>query len=115
MHQALQGATFHGEHIVPTSRGGATELANLAWACPSCNLHKADRIEALDPESGVIVRLFDPRRDGWQEHFRWEGYEIRGSTAMGRAAVFALDLNHSRRVLIRKAEEVFGLFPPPEG
>jgi 5-methylcytosine-specific restriction endonuclease McrA len=40
MHQALQGATFHVEHIVPSSRGGPTELRNLAWACPGCNLRK---------------------------------------------------------------------------
>jgi hypothetical protein len=39
MHQALQGATFHVEHILPGSRGGPTVLDNLAWACPSCNLH----------------------------------------------------------------------------
>ena len=35
MHQALQGATFHVEHILPTSAGGSDELSNLAWACPS--------------------------------------------------------------------------------
>ena len=39
MHQRLQGATFHVEHIIPRSKGGADELANLALACPSCNLH----------------------------------------------------------------------------
>jgi hypothetical protein len=114
MSQALQGATFHIEHIVPSSRGGITELANLAWACPSCNLHKSDRVEALDPETGSIVRLFHPRRDNWQDHFRWEGHEIMGRTAIGRAAVLVLDLNHPRRILIRKAEELFGLFPPRE-
>ena len=43
MHQGLQGATFHVEHIVPRSKGGPDELANLALACPSCNLRKADR------------------------------------------------------------------------
>ena len=29
-----RGATFHVEHIVPTSRGGTSELDNLAWCCP---------------------------------------------------------------------------------
>lgn len=43
MHQSLQGATFHLEHAVPRSAGGTDELDNLALACPSCNLHKADR------------------------------------------------------------------------
>jgi hypothetical protein len=37
MHQSLQGATFHVEHIVPKSDEGLDELDNLAWACPSWN------------------------------------------------------------------------------
>jgi len=32
---------------------------------------------------------------------------------VGRATLLALNLNHPRRVLIRQAEELFGLFPPP--
>lgn len=34
LHQSLQGATFHVEHIIPRSRGGTSQLDNLAWACP---------------------------------------------------------------------------------
>jgi hypothetical protein len=112
MHQALQGATFHVEHIVPGSRGGTSDRENLAWACPSCNLHKSDRIEAVDPTTGVAVALFNPRRDCWSEHFRWEGPHLIGQTPAGRATLLALNLNHPRRVLIRQAEALFGLFPP---
>lgn len=112
MHQALEGATFHVEHIVPSSRGGATDPDNLAWSCPGCNLRKSDRIEALDPDTGTIVPLFNPRNDCWPEHFRWEGDHLVGRTPVGRATVFILDLNHSRRVLIRQAERLFGSFPP---
>jgi len=112
MHQALQGATFHVEHIKPRSRGGASHLDNLAWACPGCNLRKSDRTEAPDPETGQSVSLFDPRNNDWGEHFRWDGYRVVGHTAVGRATIEALDLNHPRRVRIRKAEELFGLFPP---
>jgi hypothetical protein len=114
MHQALQGATFHVEHTLPSSRGGASDLANLAWACPACNLHKSNRVEAVDPESGAVVPLFNPRGNVWSDHFRWDGYQVVGLTPVGRATVFALDLNRPRRLMIRKAEEVFGLFPPPE-
>ena len=60
MHQTLQGATFHLEHIVPASRGGPSEMHNLAWACPACNLHKSNRLNALDPVSGAPVPLFNP-------------------------------------------------------
>ena len=49
MSQRLQGAAFHIEHIRPIVLGGETCLDNLAIACPSCNLHKADRISAVDP------------------------------------------------------------------
>ncbi len=112
MHQALQGATFHVEHTVPSSHGGADDLANLAWACPACNLHKADRTSAVDPDSGTVVPLFNPRTDCWSDHFAWQEYKIVGLTPIGRAAILALDLNHSRRVMIRRAEEMFGLFAP---
>jgi hypothetical protein len=114
MHQALQGATFHIEHIVPKVRGGSWELNNLALACPACNLHKSDRTQALDPDTNVLVPLFNPRQQPWNEHFRWDGHRVIGSTPIGRAAVFALDLNHQRRLLIRRAEELFHMFPPDD-
>jgi hypothetical protein len=112
MHQSLQVATFHLEHILPKSRGGATNQANLAWACPSCNLRKSDRIEVIDSDTGAATPLFHPRLQSWPEHFGWDDYQIVGLTAIGRATVAALDLNHTRRILIRQAEQVFGLFPP---
>src|SRR5438552_10335468 len=87
MHQSLQGATFHVEHIVPRRRGGLTELQNLAWACPACNLSKADRIDARDPETGNIVPLFNPRHDNWRDHFRWNGHEVVGVTPAARGTI----------------------------
>lgn len=114
MHQSLQGATFHVEHVVPQSRGGHTQIENLAWACPSCNLHKADRVESVDLDTGNQVPLFNPRVDLWSAHFRWDGYRILGQTPIGRATVTALDFNHPRRIQIRRAEELFALFPPTD-
>lgn len=112
MHESLQGATYHVEHITPRSRGGLSTLDNLAWACPGCNLRKSDRIQATDPETGLLVPLFNPRSDAWNEHFHWNGYEVVPVTPVGRATVAAIDLNHHRRLRIRQAEEMFGLFPP---
>ncbi len=57
MHQSLQGGTFHVEHVVPRSRGGLSELDNLAWACISCNLHKSDRSELLSPDGNSSIRF----------------------------------------------------------
>lgn len=112
MHQGLQGATFHVEHTVPRCRGGSSDPDNLAWACPGCNLRKSSRIEAPDPASGLRTPLFSPRTQRWAEHFRWDGHQLIGRTPVGRATVAALDLNHPRRLRIREAEAIFGLFPP---
>ncbi len=112
MHQSLQGATFHHEHIVPISAGGSDELENLAWACPSCNLKKSNRLKAVDPETKTELPLFNPRTDRWEDHFAWSGHTVVGLTPTGRALVAAFDLNHPRRQRIREAEEYFDLFPP---
>jgi len=114
MHQCLQGATFHVDHLVPLSLGGTSDVENLAWFCPSCNLHKSNRLVAIDPETEELVPLFNPRMEGWSEHFRFDGYEIAAMTATGRATIAALALNHPRRIRIRLAEEKFGLFPAAE-
>src|SRR5260370_40175444 len=110
MLQALQGGKFHIEHIVPSSRGGPTELTNLALACPSCNLRKSDRLECTDPKSGKTGPLFHPRRHLWRNHFQWRRYKVIGRTGIGRATVAFLDLNQPRRIAIRKAEELYDLF-----
>jgi hypothetical protein len=65
-----------------------------------------------DPQTGVTVPLFNPRKDDWNDHFRWQAYEVKPLTPTGRATVAALELNHARRIRIRQAEELFGLFPP---
>jgi hypothetical protein len=112
MHQSLQGATFHVEHVVPRVRGGETSLGNLAWACPSCNLRKSDHTEVTDSQTGEIVSLFNPRTEYWPSHFEWLGHEITALTATARVTIDTLELNHERRLRIRHAEEMFDLFPP---
>src|ERR1700680_4252744 len=76
MHESLQGATFHIEHVVPQSKGGQSDLENLMLACPGCNLHKAGRIIAIDPATAGNVRFFHPLHQRWSEHFRFDGYKI---------------------------------------
>ncbi len=115
MHQSLQGATFHVEHIVPTSAGGSDSVDNLALSCPSRNLGKSNRVRVTDPQTGAEVPLYNPRADRWSDHFAWdEDWRVVGLTPTGRATIAALNLNHPRRVLIREAEEAFNLFPPDE-
>ena len=112
MSQSLQGATFHIEHVVPLTCGGSSSKENLALACPSCNLHKSDRSHVIDPATNERVELFHPRKHAWGENFVWKGMNVEGRTAIGRASASALDLNHPRRLRVREAEAMFGLFPP---
>ncbi len=97
---------------MPRAKGGTPHEPNLAFACPSCNLHKSDRSHAVDPLHGSSVPLFHPRRDLWREHFEWAGAHLVGTTPVGRATVDVLRLNEPRRIRIREAEARFGLFPP---
>jgi hypothetical protein len=91
--------------------GGATTGANLALACVSCSLKKGPRQSAIDIETGKRVALFHPRRDDWNEHFRWDGVELVGVTAKGRAKI-ALPKLHRRSILaIREEEALRGRHP----
>ena len=98
IHQSLQGATFHVEHIIPRCRGCRADLDNLAWACPSCNLRKADRVSIAVTGTDEEMPLFRPRTDKWDDHFRWDGHRRVGRTVIGQAPVAALLLNHERRI-----------------
>ena len=114
MHQSLQGAAFHVEHIIPRSASGNDSLDNLALACPSCNLNKSNRTESIDIVTDATVALFHPRAMNWREHFQFQSYEIVGQTAIGRATCAVLKFNQPRRIKIRQAEAIFKLFPPTD-
>ena len=103
--EAIVGTPMEIDHIIPQSLGGPTEEENLWLACSLCNDHKSDRIAALDPLTGIIVRLFDPRHQVWREHFAWtaEGDRLVGVTLTGRATIAALHLNRPSLVKARQA------------
>src|SRR6266545_4182255 len=70
------------DHIVAAKHGGEARLENLALCCTLCNKHKGTDLASIDPETGHMQRLFHPRNDVWQEHFRIEGGTIVGLTAV---------------------------------
>ena len=113
--EAWQYVEFTMEHLVPVSEGGENTLDNLALACFACNRRKWDRRTAVDPETGETHRLFQPRRDEWNDHFTWsaDGLEIVGLTPIGRATVNVLNLNRERTKQIRAADLEVGRHPPP--
>ena len=104
------------DHTVPESLGGLTEEGNLWLACSLCNDHKSDRIAAFDPESGEIMRLFNPRHDVWHQHFAWtdNGERIVGLTHTGRATAAALNLNRPSLVRSRRLWVSAGWHPPED-
>jgi 5-methylcytosine-specific restriction endonuclease McrA len=112
--EAIVGTPMEFDHLIPQSLGGLTEEDNLWLACSLCNDHKVNRIAALDPDSGKVVRLFNPRRQVWAEHFRWseEGERIVGLTPTGRATVVALNLNRPSLVQARRLWVSVGWHPP---
>ncbi len=95
---------YEVDHVIPISREGPTILDNLAWACRGCNLRKHDKTEAPDPIDDTVVPLFNPRRQRWKDHFRWnEDYTIIiGLTPTGRATVETLQVNRKCLVNIRE-------------
>ena len=108
----LQIGGFQLDHIVPRSRGGQTDVANLAWACPHCNARKWAYIDAEDPLSERTVALFNPRTQTWVDHFQWSiqrPFEIDGISAHGRATVVRLQMNHPDLVGIRRLLAELGL------
>ncbi len=97
--------TFHIDHIVPEKHGGPTEMFNLALSCRACNLAKGDSVVAYSMEWDRVVRLFNPRRHPWQEHFSFlDSGRIKPLTDIGTATTLVLRMNHETRV-----KERFGL------
>ena len=53
------------DHIIAEQHGGETTPENLALACIHCNRHKGANIASLDPTSGQLIPLFNPRTQAW--------------------------------------------------
>jgi hypothetical protein len=89
---------------------------NLWLACSLCNDHEVDRVVSVNPVSGLVVRLFDPRPQVWAEHFQWtpEGDQVIGVTPSGRATIVAFNLNRPLLVRSRRAWVAVGWHPPSD-
>lgn len=91
----------HVEHIVPKKHGGTDDPGNLALACIDCNLRKGPNLAGLDPLTGSLTELFDPRRHEWDRHFDRSGIRIEGLTPIGRTTVTVLGMNTDDRIELR--------------
>ncbi len=105
------------DHIISEKHGGATESNNLAFSCLLCNKNKGSDIASIDPVTGEIVPLFNPRREDWATHFelRPDG-RILAKTAVSRATARLLRLDNPDRIterhLLIDAGEIESTKPP---
>ncbi|MCU0464761.1 MAG: HNH endonuclease [Anaerolineae bacterium] len=99
------------DHIVPESAGGETALGNLCLACVGCNGFKLDFQRGIDPETGQEAPLFNPRVQGWNDHFQWRDD---GLQVIGRATVVRLRMNRDAVVNSRQRWVQAGWHPPKE-
>jgi len=77
------------DHIIGRQHQGSSDDAdNLCQSCIRCNLKKFPNISSIDPETGLIVSLFHPRRHFWREHFSLDhDGRLHGLTPEGRQVV----------------------------
>lgn len=95
--------TFHIDHIKSIKHGGKTLLQNLAYACPHCNQNKGSDIASYTDED-ELVRLFNPRKDVWSEHFEVIKSGILSPlSSIGEVTINTLSFNQLERVIFRKS------------
>ena len=99
----LTRVLFQIDHVIAEKHGGATTLDNLAFSCFFCNTFKGPNIAGVDPKTGKVTRLFHPRRDRWEDHFRWDAALLVGRTAVGRTTIEVLRINRDDAVAVRQS------------
>lgn len=101
--------SFEIDHIIPLKHGGSNHIDNLAYACPHCNQHKgSDFATLLDDD---IIRLFNPRRDFWSEHFETIDGQIIPKTRLGEATLKIFRFNHPDLIILRQLLHQLGRYP----
>jgi hypothetical protein len=108
--QAASAIPFQIDHIIARQHKGRTTSANLALSCGYCNGYKGPNISGLDPLTGKLTPLFNPRRHQWSYHFRYQGGDLIGRTAIGRTTADLLRINQPNRIALRELLMIDDLF-----
>jgi hypothetical protein len=108
--QSGSDVPFEIDHIVGRHHKGPSVAGNLAFACVYCNGYKGPNISGLDPLTGKLTPLFNPRRHKWSYHFRYDGGELTGRTARGRTTIEVLRINLPNLIALREVLMEDGLF-----
>jgi hypothetical protein len=109
--EAFTAVPFHFDHIIARKHGGQTTLENLALSCCNCNRFKWTDLAGIDPHSGEIIPLFNPRSDEWRNHFSWDSSILIALTPSARATIEALQINRLDAIQSRNLLIDEGLFP----
>ncbi|MDP9054320.1 MAG: hypothetical protein M3N93_08475 [Acidobacteriota bacterium] len=72
-------------------------------------------IGSIDPESGELTPLFNPRLDRWDDHLCIRHGEMSALTAIGRVTIKLLQLNRAARIAERQILPVSIQAVPEEG
>jgi hypothetical protein len=78
MPQIFHPLPFQIDHIIAQQHHGTTDEKNLALSCLRCNSHKGPNLSGFDWQTNEIIRLFNPRKDHWSQHFEWDGPRLEG-------------------------------------
>jgi hypothetical protein len=103
---------FHVEHVIARQHGGRDDPDTLCWACAECNWAKGPNLAGV--LGGKLYPLFNPRKQGWHRHFRWDHTILVGKTKTGVVTVQVLNINDPARVMVRENLLFEGRFPPEE-
>ena len=99
------------DHVIAEKHAGETAAHNLAYACFYCNRFKGSDLASLDPLTGAITPLFNPRSQSWNAHFAHDGDLIIPRTDVGRTTVRLLKMNRPRIVQRRAYLIQLGRYP----
>ena len=102
--EAFTFSSHQVDHVIAEKHGGETIAENLALSCALCNQSKGSDISSIDPDTGEIEKLYNPRRDQWTEHFQVtvESGMIYPTTPIGRVTVRLLQMNRVENLVGRQ-------------
>lgn len=82
------------------------------FSCAKCNGFKGANVAALDPLTGDAAKLYNPRRQRWNDHFQLNpNATILGISPEGRTTVNVMRMNESSRLRERKILMLAGEYP----
>lgn len=111
VHERYATFRYQVDHVIARKHGGTDHPDNLAYSCAQCNRFKGSDIASLDPDSGELVFLYNPRTQHWSTHFQIDGFVIVPLTSVARATANLLQFNQIDRLLLRQELVSQGKYP----